>query len=769
MKKIITFLLLVFAAASSLQAQTDSLHYGWRRLVAKPTYDVGVNPYNPNTIIVGGQGRMYYKSTDGGKTFSGQPVFSQMGQAVFNNIAISHHDTNVVLMGGISLQDLYRSNDGCKTWTIVNPPDQGAYLNGKSLYEDKHNPGTFFYSDYQTGVIYKSVDDGATWDTLSIVKVKYRMQRPDSSYYDTLIQLRPTCMNIRPDSSNILLTGTLDGYALISVDSGQTWHYRQTLRTPSSHIPEASNEVTMFYFNDVNPRRVYAVITYTLHNDIPNGGLWRSDDGGYNWQLAAFPDTSFWGVACRTLANGEEEIFVGGYNSDPNPIDSLTVPGNKVVRGSFDSGKTWWVFDDLIDWSDTYKRFNKVIKIDDRYATCGEAGYFQTTGGYANDWTNSDLYRGWADLHDCIALSKYEFITVGTGGVIYTNYGKEYGWDSLYSKTKNDLHGIAQIADNSYCAVGDSGTIVVSRNNLAAWNKIESGTFENLNAMKHNGTTIYAVGDDGILMTSKDDAATWQSKYIGNKRLNGIDFADANNGMTVGVEGTVYKTTDAGTTWTSINFPTNDSLFGVTMYDAENAVIVGKKSTIYSTTDGGKSWVKHSVPILQDFRSAVYYNKDTVIAVGSSETIVKTCISTHETQILRSCYGPVANVWSLRYFGDKGKEKLYMATEAGCFVMDDFNGSIVEITSQDPKSLLNAVWHKDILSVAYRRAYEGQNNLVCMRIVDINGNTVYQKNYSGVGADNIFDNIQLDRIAHGVYLIEYTEKDIKSTKKFVVD
>lgn len=766
MKKIFLFVVALFIASEGLIAEED-MHYGWRRLLSEETYDIGMNPYNSNTLLAGGTGRRFYKSEDGGLTWNKDYVIALSGASRFNNIAISHLDTNVYIMGGISLVDLYRTDDGGKKWSIVNTEGQRAYLNGKCLYEDQKNPGRFYYASYDNGLIYESNDNGITWDSISAIELWTKVMQSDGTIVEKMVRQMPTCLGIRPDSNNIILVGNLSGSVMMSHDYGKTWDYTGRLRLPKEGVEEGSNEVTMFYFNDTDPRRVYAVITYTVVGDTPNGGLWRSDDGGYNWRSFAFPDTSFWGVACRTLPNGQEEIFVGGYNSVPASVDSMNVPGNKVVRGSFDSGQTWWTFDNEIDWSDPNPVLRRIKKYEDRYAVCGQQGVFATSGANANGFMPTDFYHKDRNINDFIFLDKYEYLIVGDGGKIYTNYGRDYGWDSIDVGYITNLQSVEKIGDNAYCAVGDDGLILTSRNNMYKWKKVDVATDKKLFTIKRTNDVIRAVGEDGLVLTSLDNAYTWESKIVCNADIYDFDFADDNNGMLVSTLGEVYCTSDGGTTWNKMELPTTDSLFGVKYLDLQNACIVGKHSLIYSTTDGGVTWNKHTTDFNQNIRAAVYSNADSIVVVGASETYAKAFPQTKSSRILSSCFGPIANIWSLRYLGEKGKEKLYMATEAGLFILDDFSAAVEDITRDDPQGNLNLVYHNDMLTIAYRRAYQNQRNPLEMRVVDIYGNVVFRKTYSGAMFENIVDNIELNNLSTGVYIVEYIEKDVKSVKKFV--
>ena len=74
----------------------------------------------------------------------------------------------------------------------------------------------------------------------------------------------------------------------------------------------------------------------------------------------------------------------------------------------------------------------------------------------------------------------------------------------------------------------------------------------------------------------------------------GCLFTDANNGTAVGECGTILRTTNGGTTWTSQTSGTTNSLWGVSFTDANNGTAVGAYGTILRTTNGGTNWTSQT-------------------------------------------------------------------------------------------------------------------------------------------------------------------------------
>ena len=74
-----------------------------------------------------------------------------------------------------------------------------------------------------------------------------------------------------------------------------------------------------------------------------------------------------------------------------------------------------------------------------------------------------------------------------------------------------------------------------------------------------------------------------------------------NNGIVVGEQGTILRTTDGGQNWISQSSGTYTYLYGVAFTDINNGTVVGLNGTILNTTDGGQNWTLNSADHLFGF------------------------------------------------------------------------------------------------------------------------------------------------------------------------
>ena len=98
--------------------------------------------------------------------------------------------------------------------------------------------------------------------------------------------------------------------------------------------------------------------------------------------------------------------------------------------------------------------------------------------------------------------------------------------------------------------------------------------------------------------------------------MNGFSFADVNNWTTVGDGGSILRTTNGGTTWTSESSGTTDNLYGVSFIDANNGTIVGESGIILRTTNGGTNWTLQSSGTTNQLNGVSFTDANTGTVIG---------------------------------------------------------------------------------------------------------------------------------------------------------
>jgi len=251
-------------------------------------------PGNPNIWYVGAASGGIFKSTDGGIHWD--PIFDSEAVASIGSLAVAPSDPNVVWAGTgesfirshISVgQGIYKSTDAGKTWSLMGLEKTGRI--GR-VEIDPRNPDVVLacslghaYGPQPERGVFRTTDGGKTWNRVLFVD-------ENTGCSD---------LGMDPNNPRILFAGMWQieihtwgrtsggpGSGLFkSTDGGLTWKRLEGHGLPNSPVGRIAVRVAK---KDSN--RVYAEIETGDGVPQPNspgqlGQLWRSDDGGDNWQM----------------------------------------------------------------------------------------------------------------------------------------------------------------------------------------------------------------------------------------------------------------------------------------------------------------------------------------------------------------------------------------------------------------------------------------------------------------------------------------------------
>jgi photosystem II stability/assembly factor-like uncharacterized protein len=337
-------------------------------------------PGNANIYYVGAASGGIFKSTDGGvnwdSIFDSQPVSS------IGSLAVAASDPNIVFAGTgesfirshISVgSGIYKSIDAGKTWTLMGLDKTGRIGN---VIIDPRNPDVVLacalghaYGPQPERGVFRTSDGGKTWEKVLFVD-------ENTGCSD---------MAMDPNNSHILFAGMWQieihtwgrtsggpGSGLFkSTDGGVTWKRLEGHGLPHPPVGRIAVRVAK---KDSN--RVYAEIETGDGVPQPNspgqlGQLWRSDDGGENWEMVnsdrqirgrthyytrmeIAPDNEneaffFSAAFSRTLDGGKTLTAMasgpGGDNHemwiDPTNGDRMAVVNDSGVSISTNRGHSW--------------------------------------------------------------------------------------------------------------------------------------------------------------------------------------------------------------------------------------------------------------------------------------------------------------------------------------------------------------------------------------------------------------------------------------------
>ncbi len=164
----------------------------------------------------------------------------------------------------------------------------------------------------------------------------------------------------------------------------------------------------------------------------------------------------------------------------------------------------------------------------------------------------------------------------------------------------------------------------------------------------------WAVGDGGLILYTTDGGVTWNEQNSNTERgLTSVFFYDNENGwagtlqsnLSKPLAGAIVRTTDAGQTWTEIdfsylvpntNFTACDGIFFTSPLVGHMLAGKSKQHYIFKTTDGGLTWeIKDSLIATTNMRwyDVNFLNANKGVVVGNRKEIQKYTTNGGETWI----------------------------------------------------------------------------------------------------------------------------------------
>jgi photosystem II stability/assembly factor-like uncharacterized protein len=167
-------------------------------------------------------------------------------------------------------------------------------------------------------------------------------------------------------------------------------------------------------------------------------------------------------------------------------------------------------------------------------------------------------------------------------------------WDTVALPRAFSYHLSSDNTGNVYC-IGDS-TISVSTNDGLTWVRTGAYTGFAQSLVLDTAATMF-VGNDALgIFRSTDNGSHWSTSLVTEgcntlaRHSNGFLFA----GLTYTGNGKVHRSTNRGTTWTSVQLPNASNSFAVEVFafGQNQNVYAGSIDGFYKSTDLGISWTQ---------------------------------------------------------------------------------------------------------------------------------------------------------------------------------
>jgi photosystem II stability/assembly factor-like uncharacterized protein len=558
--------------------------------------------------------RGLYRTMDGGRTW--QPVLQVNDDTGVVDVAMDPSDPSILYAaayqrrraaygfnGGGPGSAFYKSTDGGSTWTKVTGAGLPAGEYGRigiSIYRknprivyicieqgEKYNASTAYI--VPKGGIYRSEDKGATWmfmstwnprpmyasqitvdpnDDQRIYMVSYSFsddggrtfRQPVQSLHgdDRFVWVDPK------DSRHVIKLD--DGGVGVSYDRGLKWMYAAAL------------PVSQFYRIAVDNER-----PYNVYGGLQDNGCWMGPSATY--------------VASGILNDQWKRLCGGdGFFAMPDPTDSRVVYASSQFLGLLRNDTRTWEQQNI-------RPGNPKGAIEDRRNF---------------DAYNQGLPD--AELRNAMAPANWEAPFIVSPHDPKTLYaGEQHLFRSRnQGGTWEDLGDMSNGTDRRSLAIMDrkvSDTLLSEDDGVPYWPTISALA----ESPKRRGV-LYVGSDDGRLRVSRDEGKTWtdvQDRLPGlpkgawfagiepSHSAEGVVYVTVDNHRSDDFANYVYRSSDSGNTWTSIvgDLPAG-RIARTIREDPINASLLylGTEFGLFVTIDGGHHWVSFrnnlpSVPV----------------------------------------------------------------------------------------------------------------------------------------------------------------------------
>lgn len=152
----------------------------------------------------------------------------------------------------------------------------------------------------------------------------------------------------------------------------------------------------------------------------------------------------------------------------------------------------------------------------------------------------------------------------------------------------------------------------------------------NLTSITQTAAGLVTAGELGHILVSDDQGNSWQRAKLSQQRhalITRLHFKDEHNGLAIGHEGWILKTTDGGLNWQEVAFsPGGEPLLSVNRLPSGIWLAIGAFGQALMSSDDGQSWSEMPPPNGTDWHlNALLPSEDhrTWLIVGEAGTMFR--------------------------------------------------------------------------------------------------------------------------------------------------
>jgi len=566
----------------------------WKNMGLKTSEHIGeiiVDPKNSSIVYVAAIGPLWkeggergvYKTTDGGKTWSqvlkvddhtgvNEIIMDPRNSQVLYASAFQRRRSDFAYVSGGPGSGMYKTTDGGATWDKINSGLPSADKGRIGLAISPADP-EYIYAVMEASKesgFYRSTNRGASWQKMST-------ENTGGNYYNEVIA--------DPKDPN---TVYVMGYAIdISNDGGKTF---RPIGEKSKHV---DNHALW-----VNPSNTKHMINGC------DGGIYVTYDGAKTWEFKAnLPVTQFYKVE---VDNAKPFYYVYGGTQD-----NFSLGGPSRTRSENGIPNSEW------------------------FVTNGGDGFES-----AIDPENPNIVYAQSQHGGLVRFDRITGESVGIQPQARKGENDyRWNWDSPLQTSAHKKGRIYFAANkvfrsddfgSTWVVLGDDVTRNMDRNKLPLMGRVWGmdatgknsgtalyGTVSALSESPKNENVLIVGTDDGLIQVTVDGGKTWKKTdgvtgvpsmtyvyhTLASQHDENVMYVTFNNHKRGDFKPYVYKSTDKGTTWTSItaNLPERGSTYSLAEDHVDpNLLFAATEFGVHFSNDGGKSWrqIKGGLPTI---------------------------------------------------------------------------------------------------------------------------------------------------------------------------
>lgn len=458
-------------------------------------YAVSIGGSDANNVTASYANGVTITTTNGGSSWteSAGPVLFQIP----NNIEFLNSNTGFA--AGSSGQFSRTTNGGANWQSIATPQVDWAYFQVKIVSE------TEIYLVGDPSFLYKSIDQGSTWTTLSVsvsgpatTFIWYSLDKSGSTYVlsgDYGIVAKSTDAGATWFSESNLLKTALNFNITTVPGTSKYWIIGRPQTATTGQVMYSSNSGTNWTLYSIGVTGDFNDITMINENTGyvtgANSQVYKTTDGGVSWVMKTKPHVNNYTLYnCDFIDENTGWVFV----------NFATVPGGNVFKTT-DGANTWTQYTTGATSENIYSA--EMLNANTGYTTMNQSNrpVYKTTNGGVN-W--SPLTTGLTGSIRSVTCpddtTVYICQTSGTNRVAKsTNAGAT--WTLISMPATADFTSIDFKDANTGYAVGNSTTVVCrTTNGGASWTFQNTHNITNGKVYVTQGDTAWALGGNAAIM-----------------------------------------------------------------------------------------------------------------------------------------------------------------------------------------------------------------------------------------------------------------------------